>query len=148
MTSTVASGERQACTFVVGDLLLGVPLAEVSEVVPGEDVTPVPLAPRAVLGMFSLRGRIVTVVDGRLRLELPARGPGEGAGCHVIVRSNGDLVSLVVDRTSDVVTLGDAAAESVPETVRPGIRRLVTASYQQPQGLLLLLDPARVLSVN
>lgn len=146
MTSTVAPAEVQICTFVVDDLLLGLPLRDVSEVVFGEAVTPVPLAPPAVVGLFNLRGRIVTAIDARVRLGLPVRTLDQHPTVHVIVTVHGDQASLVVDRTSDVVTVTDAVAEAVPETVPSGIRKLVTASYQRPAGLLLLLDAARVLS--
>lgn len=148
MTSSVASDERQVCTFVVGDLLLGLPLEDVSEVVLGADVSPVPLAPPAVLGLFSLRGRIVSVVDARSRFGLPPRDRSQGSGCHVIVTVDGDLASLVVDRTSDVVLVAERAAQRVPETLPADIRRLVTAAYQRPEGLLLLLHPTRVLTTS
>jgi purine-binding chemotaxis protein CheW len=147
MTSSVASDELQVCTFVVGDLLLGLPLADVAEVVLGQDLTPVPLAPAAVLGLFNLRGRIVTAVDARARLGLPPRDRGE-AQVHIVVRLRWDMISLVVDRTSDVVTLAAADAEGVPETAPTEIQRLLTASYQQPQGLLLVLDPTLALSAG
>lgn len=136
------------CTFVVGDLLLGLPLEAVSEVVPAQTLTPVPLADPSVVGLFNLRGRIVTAVDARTRLGLPAH-PDRRPGVHIIVTStvNGlGETSLVVDRSSDVLTLSDEDREAVPETVPAEIRRLVTAAYQRPRGLLLLLDLTLALS--
>ncbi|HLL08783.1 MAG TPA: chemotaxis protein CheW, partial [Nocardioidaceae bacterium] len=62
MTLTTAARESRLCTFIVGDLLLGLPVEEVSEVVRAEVLTPVPLAPSGVLGLLNLRGRIVTAV--------------------------------------------------------------------------------------
>ena len=141
---TTADDELQLCTFVVANLLLGLPVREVSEVVRGEDVTPVPLAPPAVVGLLNLRGRIVPAVDARTRFGLPARGPDEEAA-HVVVNVADEQVSLVVDRTSDVVTLSASQREDVPDTVAADIRRLLVASYQRPDGLLLVLDPLLVL---
>ena len=139
MTSTVL------CTFVVGDLLLGLPVHQVSEVVLGGDVTEVPLAPPAVLGLLNLRGRILPAVDLRVPLGLPP-GPGHADRTHVVVTGAGEPVSLVVDAASDVVDLADADLDEVPDTVSPAIRRLLTAAYQAPAGLLLVLDPALVLA--
>jgi two-component system chemotaxis sensor kinase CheA len=65
------------CTFAVAGLRLGIPVGDVVEVVRGEQVTPVPLAPAAVAGVLNLRGRIVPVLDARLRLGLPARSLAE-----------------------------------------------------------------------
>lgn len=146
--STTTLAETRVCTFVVGDLLLGLPLEAVSEVVPAQTLTPVPLADPSVVGLFNLRGRIVTAVDARTRLGLPAH-PDRRPGVHIIVTSmvNGlGETSLVVDRSSDVLTLSAEDREAVPETVPAEIRRLVTAAYQRPRGLLLLLDLTLALS--
>jgi purine-binding chemotaxis protein CheW len=119
---------------------------DVSEVVQGGQVTEVPLAPPAVLGLLNLRGRIVPAVDVRVRCGMPPRPPG-GSAAHVVVRVAGEQISLVVDATSDVVTVRAVDREDVPQTVDEDIRRLMTGSYQRADGLLLVLDPALVLSV-
>jgi purine-binding chemotaxis protein CheW len=147
MPSTTALAEMQVCTFMVDDLLLGVRLEVVSEVVPAQVLTPVPLASPSVVGLFNLRGRIVTAVDARVRLGLPPREQHQSC-VHIIVTAHGERVSLVVDRPSDVLTLADADREAVPETVPAEIRRLVTAAYQRPRGLLFLLDLPLALSTT
>lgn len=140
-------GEKavRLCTFAVGNLLLGLPVEDVAEVVRGGVVTVVPLAPPAVTGLLNLRGRIVPVVDARLRFGLDPRGPDQEP-THVIVRTPGEHISLAVDRASDVVAVSPADREDVPETVSPEIRRLLTSSYQRSGALLLILDPALVLT--
>lgn len=133
------------CTFVVGNLLLGLPVDDVVEVVQDEQLTAVPLAPEAVLGLLNLRGRIVPAVDARTRLGVDPRGD-DGLPVHVIMRIEDEQISLVVDATGDVVTLAVATREDVPETVDPQIRRLLTSSYQLVGALLLVLDPHLVLT--
>lgn len=139
------TADAQLCTFAVGGLLLGLPVDVVCEVVRGEELTPVPLAPVAVIGLLNLRGRIVPAVDARARFGLPPRDT-DADPAHVVVSVLGEQVSLAVDDTSDVVTVGADEREDVPDTVADDIRRLMTASYQRPEGLLLVLDPALVLS--
>jgi purine-binding chemotaxis protein CheW len=136
--------DDQLCTFVVGTLLLGVPVSEVSEVVSGGTITPVPLAKSAVVGLLNLRGQIVPAVDARARFGLAPR-TGAEEPTHVILRLYDERVSLVVDSASDVVTVPLSEREEVPETVNPQIRRLLTASYQRPGALMLVLDPSLVL---
>lgn len=136
---------QRLCTFAVGGLRLAVPVADVVEVVRGQRVVHVPHAPEAVLGILNLRGRIVPVLDARLRLGLEPRDPA--ASCaHVIVSDDDELVSLVVDREGDVVVVDPAAGEAVPETVAPDLRRLATTAYQLDGALLLVLDPRLVLT--
>lgn len=144
MTSSPETGVRLA-TFVVGSLVLGLPVECVLEVVSDQPLTPVPLSPPAVVGLLNLRGQIVPAVDARIRLQLASRPEGDGCA-HVIVSVLGEQVSLVVDSTADVVTLPAGDRQDVPETVSPEIRRLLSAAFQQPGHLLLVLDPQLVLT--
>jgi purine-binding chemotaxis protein CheW len=51
------------CTFHIGPFYFGIPVEAVQEVLRGQTLTPVPLAPPAVKGLLNLRGDIVTVLD-------------------------------------------------------------------------------------
>lgn len=145
-TAADADGDMvRFCTFVVGNLLLGLPVEDVVEVVQDEQLTVAPLAPPAVLGLLNLRGRIVPAVDARSRLGVEPR-QDDALPVHVIVRTEDEQVSLVVDATGDVVTLALATREDVPETVDPEIRKLLSSSYQLVGALLLVLDPHLVLT--
>lgn len=138
--------ELQLATFRVGDLLLGLPVSLVEEVVDLEYLTPVPLAPEGVSGLINLRGRIVAAVDVRTRLGLPARPVGLPA-VHVVLATADGSTSLVVDEVGDVVLLSVGAREDVPDTVTPALRRLVTGAFQQESSLLLVLDADLVLAL-
>jgi purine-binding chemotaxis protein CheW len=138
--------ETLLATFRVGDLLLGVPVDAVEEVVDVETVTRVPLAAAEVSGLINLRGRIVVAVDVRESLGLPPR-PGGRSRVHVVLTADGEPASLGVDEMGDVVPLPDAAREDVPETVAPALRRLVTGAFQLESSLLLVLDPDLVLAL-
>ena len=62
--------EAQLCTFRVGDLLLGLPLEDVQEVLDdSRPVVRVPLAPPAVRGLINLRSQVVLSLDLRRLLE-------------------------------------------------------------------------------
>ena len=133
-------------TFHVGDLLLGMPVSAVQEVVDVEQVVPVPLAAADVSGLINLRGRIVVAVDVRASLGLPPRPEGPSR-VHVVVAADGEPASLVVDEVGDVLPVPETAREEVPETVAPALRRLVTGAFQLDSALLLVLDPDLVLAL-
>jgi len=136
------------CTFEVGGLLIGIDIDNVQEVLRGQEITSVPLAHPSVLGLVNLRGQIVTAIDARRRLGLPDRGPEDG-GTHVIIRSDGEAVSLIVDAEGEVVDVESDAMEHVPETLGSEIRDLLTAIYELDESsLLLVLEADRVLSVT
>ncbi len=94
----------QCCTFYLDELLFGVDIKGVQEVIRSLDVTRVPLSSSAVSGLINLRGQIVTAVDLRRRLELPPARPG-AFPMNIVVRSDDGPVSLLVDEIGDVVEL-------------------------------------------
>jgi purine-binding chemotaxis protein CheW len=78
--------QEQYCTFELGDLLLGIEVSRVQEVLRGLPVTPVPLAPAEVTGLMNLRGQIVLVIDLRRRLDMEAR-KADAAVTNVLVQT-------------------------------------------------------------
>ena len=138
--------ERRICTFHVDSLLLGVDVERVQEVLHDEVVTPVPLAHPSIAGLLNLRGQIATAIDTRRRLGLAPRDP-PGSTTNVVIRSGGEVLTLLVDREGDVVDVEDTFFEVVPETVSDTIRALVIGAYKIDGRLLLLLDPDLTLAV-
>jgi purine-binding chemotaxis protein CheW len=135
---------RAFCTFRVAELMIGVEVARVQEVLSGRHVTPVPLSQPCVAGIVNLRGQIVTVVDMRARLGLDIVAAGNHS-VHVVVASAGELVSLIVDREGDVVDIDDAMLEDITDVVDAAISTCVTSTSKIDGRLLLVIDPDRVL---
>ena len=139
--------QRRLATFWAGGLLLGVDVAVVQEVLAARPVTAVPLAPPGMLGLLNLRGQLVTAVDARQRLGLPAHAPDDGA-VNVIIRTEDDVVSLVVDRAGEVVEVDEGSFEEVGDVVGEAIGALVTGAHKLDDALLLVLDAERTVSVT
>jgi purine-binding chemotaxis protein CheW len=137
---------RSLATFWVDGLLLGVEIEQVQEVLRDQEISPVPLADPAILGLLNLRGRLAAAVELRHRLGLAPRPVGAPA-VHVVLRTDGEPVSLVVDREGEVVVVDDESAEPVPETVGPVLRSFLTGAHQQAGSLLLVLDAARAVTL-
>lgn len=131
---------EQYCTFWVGDLFFGVAVEEVQEVLRHQPMTPVPRADSAVTGLINLRGQIVTAVDLRVRLGLPAR-PDDQLPMNVIVRSRGDVVSLLVDDIGDVIDTAGVDAQPTPANLPHLVQDLVAGVRPLADSILLILDP-------
>ena len=129
---------HQYCTFWAGGLYFGIEVASVQEVLRYQTMSSVPQAPRAVRGLINLRGQIVTAIDLRHRLELPA-ADRDGELLNVIVCSRGEVVSLLVDDIGDVIDTGAVAIEPVPATLPANIRDVVTGVIALPNEILLVL---------
>src|SRR4051812_25112069 len=82
-------------TFTVAGQLFGVPVTQVQDILTPDAVAPVPGGPAEVRGLINLRGRIVTVIDMRTRLQLPSSG--DDRGMCVTVESGGEPYTLFVD---------------------------------------------------
>ena len=139
---------HQYCTFLLDGHLFGVDVASVQEVLKGQDVTPVPLAPAEVDGLINLRGQIVTTLDLRARLGLPPRPQGSPSVSVVVRAADGGPVSLVVDRIGDVLHVDSGALEAPPDTVPAEIRELVSGICKLDSRLMLLLDTERAITVD
>jgi purine-binding chemotaxis protein CheW len=130
---------RQFATFEVADQLFGVEVDTVQEVLSYNEYTPVPLAPPAVGGLFNLRGQVIAAVDLRVQLGL-ARQALQGPVMNVILRGDGEPVSLLVDRIGEVVDLDDDQFEPPPDTLSGPTRELVTGTFKMDGRLMLALD--------
>ena len=137
--------KRQLCTFTVDSLFLGVDVQQVQEVIRYQEMTRVPLAPPAIRGLINLRGQMVTAIDMRCCLGIPARTDGEPP-MNVVVRDGDNAVSLLVDQIGDVLEVDEDLFERPPATVRPSARNLIVGAYKQSDRLLLVLDIVRVLA--
>ncbi len=130
---------RQFATFEVDDQLFGVEVDTVQEVLSYNEYTPVPLAPPAVGGLFNLRGQVIAAVDLRVQLGL-ARQAMQGPVMNVILRGDGEPVSLLVDRIGEVVDLDDDTFEPPPDTLSGPTRELVVGTFKLDGRLMLALD--------
>jgi purine-binding chemotaxis protein CheW len=130
-------------TFWVRDLLFGVPVDQVQEVLHDQPETRVPLAPAGIRGVMNLRGRIITGIDlPQLLGERACAG-----GTNVIVRWEDEWVSLRADRIGEVIELDGAAPSGRREQLRDRARALVKEVYEWQQQLVLLLDTNAVVEM-
>jgi purine-binding chemotaxis protein CheW len=138
---------QQLCTFLVNNLLLGLELEKVQEVLNYQEMTPVPLAPPVVAGLINLRGNIVTAIDLRKRLELEDR-PSELLPTNVVLGEDMGSVSLLADEIGDVVEVDQDSFEPRPETLEGVARHLIKGAYKLKNRLLLVLDTESLLKLD
>ena len=138
---------RQFATFEVAGQLFGVEVQTVQEVLSYNEYTPVPLAPPAVGGLFNLRGQVIAAVDLRVQLGM-ARKALQGPVMNVILRGDGEPVSLLVDRIGEVIDVDDSDFEAPPETLVGPTRELVTSTVKLEGRLMLAVDVPRAVDTG
>lgn len=138
---------QQFCSFYLDGLLFGVALEGVQEVFVPIEMTRVPLATGAVSGLINLRGQLVTAVDLRQKLQLPAR-PSGVAGMNVVVRTEDGPVSMLVDEIGDVMEVDEDNFETPPETLRESLRDMVLGVHKLDGELLHVLDTNKTCEIS
>jgi len=108
---------------------------------------PIPLAPKEVVGSINLRGRIVTVIDVRIRLGLEPRDDNhESMG--VTVEQDNDLYTLLVDKIGDVISLSKEHYEKNPGTLDPLWREFSNGVFRLEENLMVVLDIDNLMNLN
>ena len=141
-----ASDEKVFVTLTVADQLCGVPALNVRDILSEQILTRIPMAPREIAGSLNLRGRIVTAVDLRRRLNLPDAPPGTPR-MSVVVEQGGELYALLVDQVSEVISLPASAFERNPPTLPPPWSEYSAGIFRLQNRLLVVLDAARLLAL-
>lgn len=135
------------CTFDVDTLFIGIPISRIQEILRPQPWTPVPLAASAILGLMSLRGQIVPVINLAERLGVQLLLGGSEA-FNVLIRTPDGPVSLLVDHVGDVVEVTPDAFEPAPDTLRSSLRPLILGAYKLEKKLLLALDAEAAIQVE
>jgi purine-binding chemotaxis protein CheW len=130
-----------ALTFSTGGTLFGLRIARVAEIVALPQCTPLPESPPWLLGMATLRGRMVPLIDLRRRLGLGASG-GAARPCVVVTEGGEFPIGLIMDRVCDVVSIPPECL--APPPVRGG-SGFVSAIGRVGEQVAILLDPERLL---
>lgn len=138
---------REYVTMTVADQLFGIPVLTVQDVLGPQRITRIPLSPPEIAGALNLRGRIVTAIDVRRRLNLPARS-ADTSSMSVVVDHKGELYSLIVDAVGEVMSLPADSYERNPATLDPRWREVSGGIYRLKGKLLVVLEVARLLEMR
>lgn len=134
-------------TFLLGNAAFGIGAAEVQEVVKVGDMTPVHHAPPYVVGIRNLRGRIVTVIDLRVRLDLGAV-QARADNRILIVDWQGEPIGLLVDSVADTISVSPGDVVPSPPNVHGIQSRNLRGICRSGERLVALLDHGRVLQLD
>ncbi len=137
--------DEQYVTFYLDDEEYGIEIHKIKEIIGSRRFTRIPGFSSVVKGMINLRGVILPVFDLRLKLGLPPREYNKFSVIFV-VEIAGRVMGIIVDRTSDVVSLHPEEilpAPSLPTSIRT---EYIKSVAQQDDRLIILLNLERALN--
>ena len=114
-------------TFHLGSEDYGIEIRHVTEIIGIQKITVIPEMPDYIKGVINLRGKIIPVMDVRIRFRLPERAYDERT-CVVVVNIRDAAIGLVVDTVSEVADIPESQIE--PATGLNGSRSNAFMSCQ------------------
>ncbi len=149
-----AKGQSEAkiekfLTFTLGDEEYGVEILKVREIIGLMDITPVPHTPEFIKGVINLRGKVIPVVDLRLKFGLAPKEYDEKT-CIIVVEINTSsgpmLMGIVVDSVSEVLNIPTSDIESTPQFGTQVDTRFILGMAKAKDRVKILLDIDKVLT--
>ena len=143
--------EGKYLTFTLGNEGYGISILQIKEIIGMMSITPVPQTPDFVKGVINLRGKVIPVVDLRLRFGMGAMDYTERT-CIIVVEIEGDsgtvMMGIVVDSVSEVLNIKSEDIEDTPTFGTKLDTEYILGMAKMEGGIKILLDIDRVLSAN
>lgn len=138
-------------TFALGAEEYGLPVLKVREIIKMMDITTVPQVPGHVRGVINLRGKIIPVVDLRVKFGFPSRDYTERT-CIIVVEiltgATRTSMGIIVDHVSEVLNIVSEEIEQMPE-FGDGVQTDSMKGVAKVKGCVkVLVDLDRVLGTD
>ena len=137
--------------FALVDEEYCLPVLKVREIIKAMDITRVPQVPAHVRGVINLRGKVIPVVDLRLKFGFPAQDYTQRTCIIVVDVSPGGvnaMMGIVVDAVSEVLNIGGTEIDRTPDFGGSVATDIVMALAKVRGSVKILLDLDRLLSTD
>lgn len=134
----------QYLTFSLKEQTFGVPISAVREINRVCEITRIPQMPTYMVGVINLRGKVIPVVDLRLKLSMPISEHTRET-CIVVVDGTHGQTGVIVDAVKEVVTLNGNQLE-MPPSLAAKQHTFVMGMGKTEAGIIVLVDVLNLLS--
>jgi purine-binding chemotaxis protein CheW len=131
-------------TFTLEDEVYGIEIKHVTEIIGIQSITKVPEVPDYVKGIINLRGKIIPVIDVRIKFgKSPIKY--DDRTCIVVIDINEVSVGLIVDNVDEVLTIADQDIAAPPANKTGFENRYIKGIGKSGEKVQLLLDCEKLL---
>ena len=141
------SREGKYLTFVLGTEEYGIEILKVREIIGIMDITSVPQTPDYMKGVINLRGKVIPVIDLRLKFAMTEEEYTQET-CTIVVEVNSSLIGIIVDTVSEVVDVGSDEIEETPQFGQGIDTDFITGLGKVKGKIIILLDIEKVMSTE
>ncbi len=147
-TAEEAAREGKYLTFVLADEEYGLGILKVREIIGMLPVTSVPQTPPFVKGVINLRGKVIPVVDLRLKFGMPEAAYTDRTSIIVVDAGASVQIGIVVDHVSEVVNIKGEDIQDPPQFGATVDTAFILGMAKSNGGVKILLDIDRVLTAE
>ncbi len=126
-------------TFQLASEHYAIEIKHVTEIIGMQDITEVPDLAIYIKGVINLRGKVIPVIDVRLRFLLEER-QYDNRTCIIIINLNGTMAGLIVDEVSEVTIIPEDQIDSAPKTMKGTKSRFIKGFGKAGTKVKMLLD--------
>lgn len=132
-------------TFIIGNESYGIEIRYVTEIIGIQAITQIPELPEYIRGIINLRGKIIPVMDIRLRFKKPFREYNDRT-CVVVIDIKGISIGLIVDSVSEVLSITEENIVPPPEVSKSYSNKYIKGIGKAENDVKLLLDCHKLLN--
>lgn len=136
--------EDKFLTFLLNKEEYGIEIRHVTEIIGLQNITEVPDMPPYIKGVINLRGKVIPVMDVRLRFGMEER-PYDDRTCIVVINIEDQSVGLIVDRVSEVLDIPKKDVEPPPRVKKGEGSRYINGMGKVGEHVKILLNERKLL---
>ena len=143
--TAVRAAEAKYLTFVLAGEVYGVEVLKVREIIGMMQITAIPRLPDFVRGVMNLRGKVIPVIDLRLKLGMDV-GEVTESTCIIVVDISGVETGIVVDEVHEVQNIASEDVEDPPSFGVDVNTEFILGIAKASDKVMILLDIGKVLT--
>jgi purine-binding chemotaxis protein CheW len=134
-------------TFALAEEEYGLEILKVREIISMSEITSMPKTPEYVKGVINLRGKVIPVIDLRLKFAME-EAPYTDETCIIVVDVDGVEMGIIVDHVSEVLDIAGGDIEDAPEFGASVNIDFILGMGKAEGRVTILLDISRVISTG
>jgi purine-binding chemotaxis protein CheW len=135
-------------TFNLDENVYGIPILKVSEIIGITSITPIPKTPAFIKGVINLRGKIIPVMDLRLKFDMSQREYDKNTCViiiNLVVKGLAKQIGVVVDIVSEVCSIPESEIEDPPSYGTDCDEGFISGVGKIKEKVAMLLDIEKVI---
>lgn len=145
--SKAASEILQLVGFLIGSEEFAVDILKVQEINRITQITKVPNSPEFIEGVINLRGKVIPILDLRIRMGM-AKREHDSRTRIIVVEVEQKTIGFIVDEVTEVLRIPKNVIENPPDLVSNSKSEFITGVGKLEDRLLILLDLDKIISLE